>query len=142
MNRGRFCESAGVTLIELMIASGILALAFVLLLGGIISINQTNAITENQAHASAHLESVIEELQGLSLEQLLAYQPPALPGLGAASSIQLTCLDSGGNSVPLPIDASTLSAPIPNPAEVQITVLWSDTRGRLYTARTSTFCRR
>ena len=138
----RLTDERGVTLIELMIASGILAMAMVFLMGGLISISDTNKITENQTLASSHLESVIEELQGLSYDQLLEYQPPVLPGLGASSTIQVAALNSGGNQVPLPVDPATLNAPLPNPAEVRITVIWNDVRGRVYSTRASTLCRR
>lgn len=135
-------NEAGVTLLELTIASGILAVALVLLMGGLVSIADTNEITENQSMASSHLESVIEEIQSLSYDQLLEYQPPALPGLGAQSTIQVAGIDSSGNQVMLPVDAATLGTPLPNPAEVRVTVTWNDVRGRLYAARASTLCRR
>ncbi len=135
-------EECGVTLVELMIAAGVLAVAIVLLLGGLISIGETNAITENQTVASAYLESVVEETQALSYDQLLAYQPPAMTGLGASSTIQVQCMDSAGNPVMLPVDPASLGGALPNPTEVQITVVWNDVRGRVFTARTSTLCRR
>jgi type II secretory pathway pseudopilin PulG len=140
---GKFLnDECGVTLLELTIASGILAMAFVLIMGGLISIGETNKITETQSLASSHLESVVEELQGLSYDQLLDYEPPVLPGLGASSTIQIVAINSGGNQVLLPVDPATLGSPLPNPTEVQITAVWNDVRGRVYTMRASTLCRR
>ncbi|MCL4692387.1 MAG: type II secretion system GspH family protein [Candidatus Hydrogenedentes bacterium] len=135
-------DESGVTLLELTVASGILAVALVLLMGGLVSIADTNEITENQSMASSHLESVIEEIQALPYDQLLEYQPPALPGLGATSTVQVAGIDSGGNQVLFPVDPATLGTPLPNPTEVQVTITWNDVRGRPYTARASTLCRR
>lgn len=142
MTGKRWKEDSGVTLLELVIASSVLAIAFVLIMGGLISTSETNAISEDQALASAQAESVIEEIQGLPYEDLLAYQPPNLQTLGANSTLQVVCLDKGGNQVTLPVDVDTFAGPLPNPTQVTVTVQWTDRRGRPFTSSVSTFLRR
>ncbi len=134
-------DENGVTLVELVIAAGILTVAMVLLMGGLIEMNQTNAISENQAVASAQLESVVEEIQSLSYEDLLAYQPPAFDGLGADSAIVVEAFRSNGGTVMLPVGA-TFSETLPNPAPVRVRIVWVDLQGRAYASAVSTFHRR
>lgn len=134
----KFRANDGVTLVELMIAAGILATVFVFLLQGVIDIDTTNSIGANYVVANTQLSSVVEEIRSLTYDELLAYQPPALPGLGASASMQVACTDNNGAQIMLP----TATGSFPNPIEVQVTILWQDKHGRLHTDRMSTLHRR
>lgn len=142
MNAKFWTEESGVTLVELAIAAGILTLSLVFLMGGLIEMNQTNEITENQTVVSAQLESVVEEIQGLTYDALLDYQAPNLPGLGIDSSIAVTTFRASGGPVTLPIDTETFTGTLPNPLTIEVRAVWIDAQGRASAARVTTFHRR
>lgn len=142
MNAKLWTEKQGVTLVELAVAAGIFAIAFVFLLGGLIEMNQTNAVSENQAVCSAYLESVTEEIQGLTYDQLLVYQAPALPGLGADSAIVVEAFRTATIKVRLPVDPATFTGTFPNPIPIQVRAVWIDQQGRANTTSVTTFHRR
>ncbi|MFO7775345.1 MAG: prepilin-type N-terminal cleavage/methylation domain-containing protein [Candidatus Hydrogenedentota bacterium] len=140
-------NDAGMTLIELMIAAGIMTVAFVLLFGSIISISTTGQMTEDRALAAAHMGTITEELQGLGWDEFLAYEPPALGGLGTGAQINIELIDtSGANETvlgALPTTHSDLATAFPpNPIEARITVSWLDTKGhQVSTSATALFAR-
>jgi len=135
-------DDAGLTLVEIMIAGGILAMSFVFLLGSIVSISSTGESSENRSKAQTDLSTVLEEVRSVSYDQLLAYVPPELPGLGDSVNVEVVCLAGGGVEYELPIDADLLAAPLPNPVEVRVTVSWLDRMGRVQTARASALAER
>ena len=140
-------NDAGMTLIELMIAAGIMTVAFVLLFGSIISISGTGQMSEDRALAAAHMGTITEELRGLGWEEFLAYEPPGLQGLGTGAQIEIELIDaSGANETVLgalpttPSDLATASPP--NPIEARLTIGWMDTRGhQLSMSATTLFAR-
>jgi type II secretory pathway pseudopilin PulG len=141
--RGRGVREAdGLTLIELAIASGILAVAFVFIIGGIVNISDTNTIVADRTEAGSALSSVLEQLRTMTIDQLLAYAAPAPHGLGASATTTIACIDATGASVPIPAVTPGLASTLPNPLEVRVTVQWRDPRGRLHTQRTSSLFRR
>ncbi|MFP4191309.1 MAG: prepilin-type N-terminal cleavage/methylation domain-containing protein [Candidatus Hydrogenedentota bacterium] len=140
-------NDAGMTLIELMIAAGIMTVAFVLLIGSIISISSTGQMTEDRALAAAHMGTITEELRGLAWDEFLAYEPPALGGLGTGAQIDIELIDTSGanetvlGALPTTHDDLGTSFP-PNPIEARITISWLDTRGhQLSTSATALFAR-
>ncbi|MBN2309265.1 MAG: type II secretion system protein [Candidatus Hydrogenedentes bacterium] len=139
--RVRRCRlgEAGMTLVEIMIASGIMTIAFVFIMGSIISISTATSCTEEQMLAGATVSSVMEELHSLSYEELLAYQPAAAAQLGATATVTAVCYDVNGGANILPLDPDSLAAPLPNPVEVQVTVTWRDKMGRPFARRASAF---
>ncbi len=126
----------GMTLIELMIAAGIAAIAFVLLSGSLMSIATTNATTDDHATAAIHVNSVMEEIRPLDRVGLLAYAPPAFRGLGASEQVAVQIQDAAGNWVNLP--APALAPAPPNPARLRVTVAWLDNHGRNQQVRVGT----
>ena len=140
-------NDAGMTLIELMIAAGIMTVAFVLLFGSIISISTTGQMTEDRALAAAHMGTITEELRGLGWTEFLAYEPPALEGLGTGAQIDIELTDtSGANETVLGVLPTTHSdlatAFPPNPIEARITISWLGTRGHeLSMSATALFAR-
>jgi type II secretory pathway pseudopilin PulG len=127
------------TLVELMIASGIVTIALVLTLGSIISVSSTTDLAEDRAMAAATITSVLEELRALPYQELLAYQPPVVAGTGVGTVLSVACIASDGTAVPLPVDSSSFSGSFPNPVEVRVTVTWRDKMGRPYSLRNAAF---
>jgi len=122
---------SGMTLLEVLIASGVMAIALVFTIGSILSVSSTTGLSEDQAIATATISSVLEELRSMTFDEVLAYQPapPARSGMILAG-MMVDCFDASGAPLALPVDVSTLGAPLPNPLEVRVTVAWRDEFGR------------
>ena len=129
----RLCnEQSGVTLIELMFAAGVLAMALALLFGSLLTISSAGEVTRSRGVAATHLAGIMEELHGLSYGALLEYIPPSLDGAGVEEVLEVECFDASGGALALPVDAETfesLAEPLPNPLRVQSTVTWYDAQG-------------
>lgn len=121
-------RNAGMTLLELMIAAGIMSTALVMLMGSIMSISATGAAAEDRTIARAHLSGVMEELSTTNFDSLLSYQPPAFDGL-LNETITVSFTDSNGTVVQVPIAPNNLGALPPNPAEILVTVTWNTSAG-------------
>ncbi|MFA6243282.1 MAG: hypothetical protein WC655_20255 [Candidatus Hydrogenedentales bacterium] len=135
-------ERSGATLLELAIASGILATTLVLLLGGIMSISDAHSLTSDRTSASIALEEVIEQVHTLTYDELLSYVPPPPRSLGAMASITISCVDATGAALDTPINPTSLQQALPNPIEVRILARWSDDRGRPQVAQTTCLFKR
>lgn len=130
---------SGMTLVEVMIAAGIVAVAFLLAMESFVSISLASDISEDQAVAVATVSSLLEELRSLSFDELMAYQPPASESLGATTVIGVVCYDAAGAAHTLPLDPATLATPLPNPLEVEVTVVWRDTKWHPFAMRAAAF---
>ncbi len=142
MKATHWTEEQGVTLVELAVAAGIFALSFVFLMGGLIEMNHTNSISEDQTICSAHLEAVAEEIQSLTYDELLQYQAPAIDGLSADSNLSVFAFRENQEPVRLPVNMDEFSGTLPNPLPLGIRALWTDQDGRPRIARVMTFHRR
>lgn len=120
----------GFTLIEVMFACGVVAVAFLLLLGAVVNISSLGQISGTRSAASSHISSVIEEISVLNYESLMAYQPPVLPGIGATESVEVAVSLNDGSTATLPVDPDNLDAAPTNPLQIRVTVLWQDKMGR------------
>jgi Tfp pilus assembly protein PilV len=76
----------GFTLLEIMIAAGVMAMGLVLVFGALVSIAETNQTSQTRTVANAQVNSVLEEVQALGPVELASYQPPPMPGLGAGAN--------------------------------------------------------
>lgn len=141
--------TAGMTLIELMFACGILAMALAMIFGSLISISVIGRITESRTEAVTVLASVLEEIRALPYERVLTYTPPPnMEGPGVAHAVSVACV-SGGAPVGETGDTTgtlpTLALPLapdfggslPNPLEVQVTVRWRESSGHVFQASAS-----
>lgn len=142
VNQARIGEESGVTLVEVMIAAGILAVSFVYLIGGIVDISDSNKVIEGRTQAGSQLASVMEQMRSMSFEAMMNYTPPTLPELGESAQVTLSCVASDGGNVPLPLVDASVASSLPNPLEVRATVTWRDSRGRLNSQQLSSFFRR
>jgi type II secretory pathway pseudopilin PulG len=123
---------AGMTLIEVSVAAGVLLVTIVLLLGGVVDISRTSDVVSTRAIAGGHVNSVLEEVQRLGFAELLEYHPPLLKGLGVTERVTVACLDEDGQPVPLPITDASVADRLPNPLEVRVSVTWRDRQGRAF----------
>lgn len=128
---------AGLTLIEVSVAAGILLVTVVLLMGNVVNISRTSDVVSTQAVATGHVNTVLEEVHGLDFPELLAYVPPAMSGLGNTEQVEVYCLDESGEAHRLPIENEELAARLPNPVEVQVLVKWHTAQGHEYKRRAS-----
>jgi len=140
--RKKASEEDGFTLLELMIAAGITLMAIVMAMGSLIQISQTTVRTEERTIGQAHLTTIAEEIQDLSLDELVAYQPPALEGLGVMTSTSGEFVAADGTYVPIPPPESVEIADAPNPVEIRLTITWRDSDGRTQSRQLTTFHRR
>ena len=133
----RLTDESGLTLLELMLAAGVLALALAFLFGSLITISVAGGLAQNRASAVTHLSSVLEEVRGLSYDELLAYEPPEFDNLAPTEAITIECFKDDGTSLQLPVNPDTLTNPLPNPLQVRCTVAWNDPRGHALQMRAS-----
>jgi prepilin-type N-terminal cleavage/methylation domain-containing protein len=135
-------SQSGFTLIEIMLASGVVAFALSMLFGSLISVSVMGEVTESKADASIALDGILEYTRSLDYEDMLEFVSPEIEGVGAKSVITLECFDAEGESIALPLTAAAgeeLTIPaLPNPLEIKATITWSDNTGHVYEAYTST----
>ena len=130
-------DESGLTLLELMFAAGVMALALAFLFGSLITIAVAGGLTENRACAVTHLSSVLEEIRGLGYDELLAYQPPVFNNLAPTETITVECYKGDGTTLQLPVNPDSVTNPLPNPLQVRCTVAWNDPRGHALQQRAS-----
>jgi type II secretory pathway pseudopilin PulG len=140
-------NNAGMSLVEVMFAMGILATTLSLLFGSLISISVVGKINEEKAVANTALNSTLEELRGKPLKDLLLYAPDTPEKPGVERSVLLECYDGDGAAVELPMDLAVdpdsgalLEAlpDLPNPLEVKATLLWTNQKGHVFKAYATT----
>jgi type II secretory pathway pseudopilin PulG len=135
-------NESGVTLIELMFAVGIMAMALAFIFGSLIDVAKASDLTQSRSVAVTHVATVMEEVQSLGYDALLAYQPPQLRGLGYSETIQVQCIKADGTAIQLPVSAASLTQPLPNPLQVECTVGWRDEKGHSFSLKASRTCLR
>jgi type II secretory pathway pseudopilin PulG len=128
MNRQHNNES-GMTLLELMLAGGVIALALTFVFGSLVTISMAGNLTQDRGVGVTHLATVMEELKGLTYAELLAYRPPTFQGLGPGETVAVDCYQDDDTPLRLPVNPASLVNPLPNPLRVQCTVTWHDERG-------------
>ena len=133
-------SDAGFTLLEVMFASVIFVVLIVFLFGSLLQFYAVQEITKQRTVALAHISTVIEEVQSLSIDELLAYVPPEFEGLGEEVEVTAEYIDAEGEFHILPLQEidSDLKAALPNPLEVRVTMHWIDRRGQEYRRSAST----
>lgn len=138
----RWKAEDGLTLIELMMAAGVVLVGIVMAMSAIVTISQTSASNEELAIARSHLATVAENLHNAPLETVLAYTPPAMTGLGAEETVTVSIAEADGTLVETPVAADYDDGGLPNPLEVRIDVTWRTGAGRTITEQITTYVRR
>lgn len=126
----------GMTLLELMFACGILAVALSMIFGSLISITIMNRVNAGSTVAISALSSIMEELNTLPFDQIKTYVPPPLqtPGVQHAVTVELVLPGAGGGeptTVPIPLP-NGFSGAIPNPVEIRVTLVWQESSGHAF----------
>lgn len=136
-------SDAGFTLVELIIASGVVGVGMAMAIGSLISVSTAQRTTEANAVATTLNISVLEEVRNTtSINHVYAFVPPDIRslGLGASAVVTVTLVDTANNEHALPL---TGGVPImPNPVEVRSLIQWMDQEGRVRQQQASTFYRR
>ena len=139
-------QNAGMTLLEVTFASGVLAMALSLLFGSLISVTLVARLNEERAIANTHLASVLEKVSRMPLEEMVVYEPPAPTSPGVKRAISLVCFDTKGAPVTLPLAGEDGGDPeipeLPNPLEVQAILMWSAPNGHVFQSSATTLVAR
>jgi hypothetical protein len=101
----RLRHDRGFTLLEVTFASGITLLAFVLVLGSIVSISLARETGERRQAATICLNHCIEQLHGATSEEAAALRLSPPTGLAGKFEIQPEYLDAKGEVLPAPSGA-------------------------------------
>lgn len=126
-------KNDGMSLIELTFASGVLAMALSMLFGSLLTITLVARLNEDRAVANVTLANVLDEVRGMTLEELLEYEAPLLSQPGTKAAVALVCFDNEGKTVPLPLVQQGNEQPdLPNPLEVKATLMWSNQKGHVF----------
>lgn len=125
-------SEAGFTLLELMIASGILAVALSMVFGSLISVNVMGRLAESRTEATVAISSVVEDIRGTSIDDLLSYEAPDFSGIGIGNMIIVRCTTGDGTELVLPYTGET-EQELPNPVTLQVQLIWAEDEGRAYT---------
>ena len=134
----RLPANAGLTLLEVMFAAGVLAMALSLLFGSLLSMNVVGQISESRTSAASQLASVLEELREMPIEQVVNYTPPELYGPGVSTVVSVGYYDADDGFVLLPL-AGDAPLNLPNPLQVKAELIWTDERDRLYSMEAVTY---
>tara|TARA_R110001592_G_scaffold183220_4_gene426851 strand:- start:1156 stop:1593 length:438 start_codon:yes stop_codon:yes gene_type:complete len=133
---------SGMSLLEVTFAAGIMATALSLLFGSLISISLLGKLNEDKAVANTELASLLEAIRSLEYNDLLTYTPDAPNAPGVERTVSLACYDADGAAVNLPLVSNELGEidvpPLPNPLEVQVTLLWRNEKGHVFQAHSTT----
>jgi Tfp pilus assembly protein PilV len=135
VRKRRFKQQLGLTLIEVMIAAGVLALAMVMALGSIVNISSTTAQSEDRAAAAAVVSSVIEQMRATPNFNLRDFDPADVVG---GRIVPQAWVVTNNGEIALPADGNAPNAAFNTPVQVRVEVNWMDNAGRLYTIDTTT----
>ncbi len=156
--RRKLQQNSGMTLLELLFASGITATALSMIFGALIGISVMGELNESQALAASTVAGVMEEIRTLSFEELKNYTPPNLHGPGISYLIQVDAMLPGEGSdteteaaegtttseikaLPLPLP-SEFDEELPNPLELRVTLTWQEDSGHAFKMTAATLRRR
>jgi type II secretory pathway pseudopilin PulG len=135
-----FYDIDGMTLLEVMIACGIMGVALVMLMSSLINISATGSSAEERAMAASHASSVLEEVHATDRTGLLAYRAPTFRGL-RRETITVQYVNTAGGLVTLPVATGAVPPAMPNPVEVRVRSQWQSKDRHFYRVAASTFIR-
>jgi hypothetical protein len=122
-------SNSGMSLLELMLAVGVMTVTLSYVFGSLVAVTTVGGVTEGRGVAAAELTSVLESMQGLSYDALIACQPPARTVL-RGERVTLECFKADGTTtLTLPTTYTLLATPLPNPLQIRCTVSWQDDPG-------------
>lgn len=132
----RLRNDSGVTLLELMLACGVMAVTLSMLFGALVSMNVIGETTRARTEATTALANVLEQVRFTPSTSMMSTTISLAEGPGTRRAVVLKAADASGNWTTLP--SSTSIGTLPNPLEIQATLVWEDENGRVYSASAST----
>lgn len=151
-------EEAGLTLLELMLASGVMVTTLAMLFGSLLSVSLVGEIAEQREVAVSHIASVMETMRTTPLNELPSMELPPMGGLGCAEVVQIAYINESGEAVVIMSGSpdpygDTLGdmdgedggqttgefdpTVLPNPLELQVTIDWVNSQGHPATSTAS-----
>ena len=112
----------GFTLIELMFTSGILLLAFGMILGSLVSIAKVGQVAMEREEAPLVLSNLVEDLRKLPFHQLEEFNLSQHTPPDKRTEITLDYITDASERIALPTGFDRLPEVLPNPIEIQIVV--------------------
>ena len=134
---------SGMSLVELMLAAGVMAVGLSMLFGSLVGLSAVNKITEDRASAVAQLSAVMEEIQPLNYDGVLKYQPPQFTYLGPLETVTVNGYKADGTtefSIPVSPTAPPTGLPTgsgASPLRVKVTIAWYDNKHRPFAVNAS-----
>lgn len=140
----------GMSLVELLLAAGVVATSLSILFGSLVSISVMERLNESRASAVLVLSSVMEEVSGMPWGEVPDYVAPSNDATGLTYEVTVEAYapqageeeggvvvagegeeEAGGGwvALPLPVDSGI---ELPKPLEYRVTVRWLDASGRIY----------
>lgn len=135
-------SEAGIILLELMIAAGVMLGAVVLIIGSLLSVWDVIIISEQRASTYSEVSTVLEELRSLTFDEILQYDPELLNSTANIEEVRLAFLDADGVLISLPVQEEIDVDALPNPVEISLTLVQLDRKGHALTQTASTLVRR
>lgn len=131
-------NDAGMTLIELVFAAGVVAVALSTMIGALLTLTVMGDVAEGRTRAMTALASVTEEARAAGPEALTRTPAPIVVD-GKTLAVAMEVMNPNGENmdIPLALDENGNMPDLPDPLEIEVTVMWEDTRGRVYTTRTA-----
>lgn len=127
---------AGFTLVELMIAGAVFATGMVLVCGTVVTAVNHNRMTQARGAAADFNENILENIRGLALDDLLAYDLPLddeeagtvnIAGFGTAQVQFFAVIPGEQGAAPtyfeLGVDDPATVVDPPNPIEIQVVMV-------------------
>lgn len=126
----------GLTLIEVMIAAGILAVAMVMALGSLVSIATTTSLSEDRATAAAVVSSVIEQMRATPSINIRNFEPNEV--VGGRIGVEAWVVTPNGDEIALPAESDVPTQNFILPIQVRVRASWVDVGGRELAVESST----
>jgi hypothetical protein len=137
-------EKQGMSLLELMMAAGILSLTFVMVGGSIISIANATRANDTKTSSVAYVGTIMEDIHDMNLDDLMNYVPPELDTMGDDYEVEVAIMKGDEERMELPLDLYSSETgearempDLPDNFEINILVYWRDDTGRVYTTEGS-----
>jgi prepilin-type N-terminal cleavage/methylation domain-containing protein len=132
---------SGFTLLEVMIAAGIILIGLVAVMNSVVSTNSLRASADDRTVVRARLATVIDELRRADADGLRNYTPPSFTDRSPAIEIEVEyVMNEDGERASPPITDEDIE--IPNPVEIHITSTATFSAGRTVTTHTAAILRR
>jgi len=125
------------TLIEVTLATGVMALTLSLLFGSLVNIKTIGDVSRDSTRATMVLENTLEQVRNISPSNLMSANLSVTDGPGVSRTIQVKVVNGSGTWITLP-SAGTSIGSLPNPVEAQVTIIWRDERGHVFSRSAST----